>query len=211
MANGNGDVEYNGNGNGNGEVEDAVDPLDAPLFPGRLAAPRKEALEKLAFPRRYNVVRGNRRGRQFRMARYLVTLSKTGHKGQSREAAGVKQSTIGIWRRLNIDGFADREYEAEQMACDHLEDIALERAIAGSDVLLMHRLNGLRSDRYKYGGGGGRQQGPEDSEANADSVARAMRRLWEHFGDYCPPDPGLGASDVVEAEVVSSVEEEMKT
>jgi hypothetical protein len=79
---------------------------------------------------------------------FLIALERTGSITQAAEAAGV-----GRWacydNRRRDPVFAAEWDKAVDLAADALEDEARKRAFAGSDVLLMFMLKGLRPQRWR--------------------------------------------------------------
>jgi hypothetical protein len=64
------------------------------------------------------------------------------------QQVGSALSTV-YKHRINDPDFAKRWEEAREMGADRLEDVAIERAIAGSDRLLEFLLKGAKPEKYK--------------------------------------------------------------
>lgn len=64
------------------------------------------------------------------------------------EKVGISLSTVYKHRSDDTD-FAERWAEAREMGVDRLEDIAIDRAVSGSDRLLEFLLKGARPDKYR--------------------------------------------------------------
>jgi transposase-like protein len=62
--------------------------------------------------------------------------------------AGVAFSTVHSWR-THYPEFKARWDEAMERGTDALEDVAVDRAIAGSDTLLMFLLRARRPEKYR--------------------------------------------------------------
>ncbi len=79
---------------------------------------------------------------------FLATLENTGSVTAAAEAAQMGRSMI-YYHRRNDKAFSQQWDEALDQAADTLEDEARKRAFAGSDVLLMFLLKGLRPQRWR--------------------------------------------------------------
>jgi hypothetical protein len=78
---------------------------------------------------------------------FLVAFAECGSITAACNAAEVGRTTVWRWRREDevFHALCDR---AEQIAGDELEEIARQRAKAGSDTLLIFLLKGLKPDKY---------------------------------------------------------------
>lgn len=79
---------------------------------------------------------------------FLIALEQNGSVTKASEAVGVNRTTAYKHKR-NDCVFAKQWDEAIDSAADVLEDEARKRAFAGSDVLLMFLLKGLRPQRWR--------------------------------------------------------------
>lgn len=79
---------------------------------------------------------------------FLAALENTGSITAGAEAAKISRITA-YRERQNDPEFSRLWDEALDMAADTLEDEARKRAFAGSDVLLMFLLKGLRPQRWR--------------------------------------------------------------
>jgi AcrR family transcriptional regulator len=79
---------------------------------------------------------------------FIAALEQTGSVTQAAEAAGMGRSHVYHYKRTDAE-FARLWEEALDMAADTLEDEARKRAFAGSDVLLMFLLKGLRPQKWR--------------------------------------------------------------
>lgn len=89
----------------------------------------------------HNITHGKKRA-------FLTAFAGCGNIRQSAESVGCSREIHYFWLRN------DKEYEAafieaERVAVTSLEDEARNRAMNGSDTLLIFLLKGLRPDRYK--------------------------------------------------------------
>lgn len=175
----------------------------------RTGQPPKTAIERLLQSReaarlgreQYKANQHAKRAR--RMQIYLAVLSATGRKDLARREAcderglPLHRDAIKQWRRLNIEGFRDRELEAERVAADNIEDLAVQRANQGSEKMIMFLLNGLRGDRYSYGRAPGQFAITDTRGVSAKSIAQELRTVWETLGDYCPPAKTNGSGEAL--------------
>lgn len=90
-----------------------------------------------------------RHGRRHpKKAAMLAALAKTGNISASARAAGIDRATHYKW--LDSDSeYADAVLVAMDDAVDVLEAVARQRAIHGSDVLLIFLLKGHRPEKYR--------------------------------------------------------------
>ena len=79
---------------------------------------------------------------------FLAALEIQGNVTASAKAAGVTPKTCYQHRRQNPD-FAELWQQALERSADELEVEARKRAKAGSDVLLMFLLKGLKPQMYR--------------------------------------------------------------
>jgi len=79
---------------------------------------------------------------------FLAALERTGSITASAKAAKVNRSTAYMERRDDPE-FARLWDEHLELAADLLEDEAKRRAFAGSDVLLMFLLKGIRPQKWR--------------------------------------------------------------
>ncbi len=79
---------------------------------------------------------------------FLVALEQQGSVTEASKAAGVNRATA-YKHKLNDPFFAKRWDDAIDRAADTLEDEARRRAFAGSDVLLMFLLKGMRPQKWR--------------------------------------------------------------
>jgi len=79
---------------------------------------------------------------------FLRAYSKTGNVKQALLLAGVSRRAVYKLRDID-DEFRQALSDAEDDGADELEGIARDRAKAGSDVLLMFLLKGLRPWKYR--------------------------------------------------------------
>jgi hypothetical protein len=79
---------------------------------------------------------------------FFASYRQSGNVRLACEAAGVTRQAAYA-RRDTDEEFAGRWAEAAESAVERLEDIAWKRAEAGSDVLVMFLLKGLRPDKYR--------------------------------------------------------------
>lgn len=80
--------------------------------------------------------------------RFLKAFENCGIVLVGAKAAGVCRQTIYHWRDIDPK-FARAFDEASENAADHLEAVAMERARAASDVLLIFLLKGMRPEKYR--------------------------------------------------------------
>jgi hypothetical protein len=79
---------------------------------------------------------------------FLAALENTGSVTQA--AAAAKVGRIVVYQHKRIDpAFAALWEQALDAGADSLEDEARKRAFAGSDVLLMFMLKGIRPQRWR--------------------------------------------------------------
>lgn len=83
-----------------------------------------------------------------RKAKFLEVYRKTGMVKLAAEAVGVERSTPRDWARKDPD-FEKAWEESEPYIADHLEDVAIKRAEAGSDTLTIFLLKGFRKKRHR--------------------------------------------------------------
>lgn len=79
---------------------------------------------------------------------FLAALENTGSVTAAAEAAGVHR-TAAYKQRSGDKAFSQQWDEAIDQGADALEDAARKRAFAGSDLLLMFLLKGLRPQRWR--------------------------------------------------------------
>lgn len=79
---------------------------------------------------------------------FLRAYAKTGNTTESCRLAGVSRQSIYRLRDSDED-FKTALIQAEEEGADELEGVAKQRAKAGSDVLLMFLLKGLRPWKYR--------------------------------------------------------------
>ncbi len=80
-------------------------------------------------------------------ARFLELIKGTGNVTLAAQGAGIDRTTAYA-RAARDAAFAAAWAEAHEAAVDLLEGAARQRALAGSDQLLMFLLRGLRPERY---------------------------------------------------------------
>jgi len=79
---------------------------------------------------------------------FLAALENTGSVTAAAEAAGVHRTAA--YKHLQTDkAFSEKWDESVEHASDVLEDEARKRAFAGSDLLLMFLLKGIRPQRWR--------------------------------------------------------------
>ena len=88
-----------------------------------------------------------RRGPEDRQA-FLTALAAGQSVTAAAEAAGIDRKTAYRWRDAQPD-FAASWEDALEDGTDHLEDEALRRAFAGSDLLLIFLLKARRPKKYR--------------------------------------------------------------
>lgn len=79
---------------------------------------------------------------------FLAALESTGSVTAAAEAAKIHRRAVYTHKQNNAE-FSRLWDEAIEQAADTLEDEARKRAFAGSDVLLMFLLKGLRPQRWR--------------------------------------------------------------
>lgn len=79
---------------------------------------------------------------------FLRAYAKTGNVQQALNLAGVSRRSVYKLREAD-DEFRQALSDAEEDGADELEAIARDRAKAGSDVLLIFLLKGLRPWKYR--------------------------------------------------------------
>ncbi len=79
---------------------------------------------------------------------FLAALENTGSVTAAADAAGVHR-TAAYKHRQTDKAFSEKWDESVEHASDVLEDEARKRAFAGSDVLLMFLLKGIRPQRWR--------------------------------------------------------------
>jgi hypothetical protein len=87
-------------------------------------------------------------GRPLWCVPFLRAYSKTGNISQALTLAGVSRRAVYKLRDVD-DEFRQAIDDAQEDGADELEAIARDRAKAGSDVLLMFLLKGLRPWKYR--------------------------------------------------------------
>lgn len=85
--------------------------------------------------------------RQWQKA-FLAALEQTGSVTQSAETAKISRFTVYATKRDDA-AFATLWEQALDAGADALEDEARKRAFAGSDVLLMFMLKGIRPQKWR--------------------------------------------------------------
>jgi len=79
---------------------------------------------------------------------FLIALENCGSVLEAAKVAGISARTA--YRARTVDpAFRQQWDQSLEMAADALEDEARKRAFAGSDVLLMFLLKGLRPQRWR--------------------------------------------------------------
>jgi hypothetical protein len=86
--------------------------------------------------------------RAAKQARFLLAFRDTGNVRASCQAAGIGRQTAYDWRD-QYPPFAAQWDEAQEDAVDVLEAVALQRAKATSDTLLIFLLKAHRPDKYR--------------------------------------------------------------
>jgi hypothetical protein len=79
---------------------------------------------------------------------FLTGLENTGSVTQASEAAKISRQTV-YENKQNDPEFSRQWDEALEQSADALEEEARKRAFAGSDVLLIFMLKGLRPQRWR--------------------------------------------------------------
>jgi hypothetical protein len=79
---------------------------------------------------------------------FLTGLENTGSVTQAAEAAKISRQTV-YENKQNDPEFSRQWDEALEQSADALEEEARKRAFAGSDVLLIFMLKGLRPQRWR--------------------------------------------------------------
>jgi len=79
---------------------------------------------------------------------FLRAYAKTGNTAEALKLAGVSRRTVYRLRDTD-EQFRQALSDAEEDGADELEAVAKQRAIAGSDVLVMFLLKGLRPWKYR--------------------------------------------------------------
>ncbi|MGI9069134.1 MAG: hypothetical protein ACR2HX_22370 [Pyrinomonadaceae bacterium] len=79
---------------------------------------------------------------------FLAALENTGSVTAAAEAAGVHRTAAYKIRQTHKE-FSQQWDEAIDQAADTLEDEARKRAFAGSDLLLMFLLKGIRPQKWR--------------------------------------------------------------
>ncbi len=79
---------------------------------------------------------------------FLAALENTGSVTQAAETAKISRFTVYEYKR-NDPAFAASWEQALDAGADTLEDEARKRAFAGSDVLLMFLLKGIRPQKWR--------------------------------------------------------------
>ena len=80
--------------------------------------------------------------------RFIATLRDTGNVTKACLSAKVSRPTAYTERKVN-ETFALEWDNALEDVADELEDVARQRAVDGSDVLLIFLLKGLKPDKYR--------------------------------------------------------------
>lgn len=80
--------------------------------------------------------------------RFLTMVSDGYSIARAAEGAKIARQTAYNWRREDAD-FARAWDEAWQQGCDVLEEVAQDRAVDKSDLLLIFLMKGRRPDRYR--------------------------------------------------------------
>jgi hypothetical protein len=79
---------------------------------------------------------------------FLIALEKTGSVTEAAKLAGIDRAKSYHYKRTD-EKFAALWDQALDIAADSLEDEARKRAFAGSDVLLMFLLKGIRPQKWR--------------------------------------------------------------
>lgn len=79
---------------------------------------------------------------------FLLSYREQGNVRVACDQAGITRQAAYARRDTDAD-FAERWAEAAESATENLESIAWERAKAGSDVLVMFLLKGLKPEKYR--------------------------------------------------------------
>lgn len=79
---------------------------------------------------------------------FLRAFAKTGNMTEACKLAGVSRQSIYRLRKSD-EAFQTAVNQAVEEGADELEGVAKQRAKAGSDVLLMFLLKGLRPEKYR--------------------------------------------------------------
>jgi hypothetical protein len=85
--------------------------------------------------------------RQWQKA-FLAALENTGSVTKAAETVNMGRSNVYQYKRSDPE-FATAWEQALDIAADTLEDEARKRAFAGSDVLLMFLLKGIRPQKWR--------------------------------------------------------------
>src|SRR5262249_4189353 len=80
--------------------------------------------------------------------RFLMLLAEGEPVSRAASAVGVARNTLYGWRKSDAE-FSRAWDEAWEQGADLLEAVALERALNGSDLLLIFLLKGRRPHRYR--------------------------------------------------------------
>ncbi len=83
-----------------------------------------------------------------RIELFLAELRKGRSIASSAAAAGIARRTVYNWREADEE-FARQWDEAIEEGIDRLEDVAMQRAVAGSDTLAIFLLKANRPDKYR--------------------------------------------------------------
>ena len=79
---------------------------------------------------------------------FFATLKQCGNVSAACKAAGIDRKT-SYNHKASDANFAQQWEDCLQEVADYLEEEADRRAMAGSDLLLIFRLKGLRPERYR--------------------------------------------------------------
>lgn len=96
-------------------------------------------------------MRGYRWFNKERRERFLTALAEVPNVSRACREAGVSRRIV-YCRKTADPKFAQAWEEALETGIDRLEEIAMERAMAGSDRLLMFLLKAHRPEKYREGG-----------------------------------------------------------
>lgn len=131
-------------------------------------------------------------------AAMLVALSKTGNVSAAARAADISRSTHYEWMETD-PAYREAAAEAFEVAIEVLEAAARQRALHGSDTLMIFLLKSLRPERYRE-----RYEVRHDTTRQLADRIRAdvakvladqdlCRRLEDEFLGMDDPGPGSHA------------------
>lgn len=114
----------------------------------------------------------------------LIAYAQCGTATGAMRAVGMSSRTWWNWLKADKE-FAAEVAAAEQAVADHLEEVARQRAVAGSDVLLIFLLKGFRPEKYRE-----RYQhevtGKDGGPIQHEDVTQARDRLRHRLAAWLP-------------------------